>query len=379
MYCFVTFTLPASADVGRIGILRPMQSVEAAVNRFSADPIDWAERGLVPDVLVRAAIRRLCAQRLAGIGADDPVKSARMAESFVASLRASEIAPLSRLANEQHYEVPADFFTRVLGPNLKYSCGWWPEGVTELAAAEALALAETTRRAGIDNGQRVLELGCGWGSLTLWMAKRFPHSEIVGLSNSHSQRQHILTRARSQGLDNVSVITADMNRFEATGRFDRIVSVEMFEHMRNWPGLFSHVRDWLTPGGRFFMHVFCHRSTPYAFIDDEATDWMSRHFFSGGMMPSEDLPMRFQQDLRLLHRWRWDGTHYKKTANAWLRNLDARRTDVMPVLVATYGPERAALWLQRWRMFFMACAELFGYRGGREWFVAHYLFEPTPR
>jgi cyclopropane-fatty-acyl-phospholipid synthase len=344
------------------------------IDRTSGAP-SWVERGFVPDPLVRAGIRRLCEQRLTEICAADAQRAGRIAEDFVCTLRTAELAPLPDRANTQHYEVPQAFFKQVLGPQLKYSSAWWPPGVTDLAAAEALALAVTAERAQLADGQAILELGCGWGSLTLWMARSFPASRIVGISNSHSQREYILARARAEGLDNVEILTADMNRFAAADRFDRIVSVEMFEHLRNWPAMFARVHDWLKPGGRFFMHVFCHRSTPYAFVDDGESDWMSRHFFSGGMMPSDDLALRFQDQLRLLQRWRWDGRHYEKTANAWLERLDARRELILPVLESAYGQDQAAIWLRRWRMFFMACAELFGYRNGQEWWVSHYLFE----
>jgi cyclopropane-fatty-acyl-phospholipid synthase len=211
------------------------------------------------------------------------------------------------------------------------------------------------------------------------MAERFPASRITGVSNSGTQRAWILAEAARRKLGNVQVVTADMNEFVPAESFDRIVSVEMFEHMRNWRTLFSRVHDWLHPGGRFFMHVFCHRSTPYAFEDLGPSDWMGRHFFSGGMMPSDDLALRFQDRLRLLGRWRWDGRHYEKTANAWLANLDARRDAALPVLAGVYGESQSAQWLQRWRIFFMACAELFGFKDGQEWWVSHYLFERPVR
>jgi cyclopropane-fatty-acyl-phospholipid synthase len=342
---------------------------------LTASSISLVERGFVPDALIRAGIRRLCAQRLTDICVADAARASVATESFVQSMRIAELAPLPRLANQQHYEVPAEFFQQVLGPHRKYSSAWWPEGTTSLAVAESRALAVTAERAQLANGQRVLELGCGWGSLTLWMARQFPASQIVGVSNSRSQRESIMSRAQAEGLANVEIITADMNHFRCDGGFDRVVSVEMFEHMRNWPAMFANVRDWLRPGGRFFMHVFCHRSTPYEFVDAGESDWMSRHFFSGGMMPSDELALRFQEHLRFLERWRWDGRHYENTANAWLANLDAARDTVMPILARTYGQADAAMWFRRWRVFFMACAELFGYRNGQEWWVSHYLFE----
>jgi len=337
--------------------------------------VDWTETGLVPDGAIRAGIRRLLRQRLAEIRADDAEAAGEALEAFVAGMDASPVALLPELANAQHYEVPAEFFAHALDARRKYSACYWAPETTSLDAAADAALAITCERAGLADGQDILELGCGWGSLTLWMARRFPRSRITAVSNSASQREHIIAEALHRGLGNVAVITADMNDFDAGARYDRIVSVEMFEHMRNWRLMFGRVHSWLKPGGRFFMHVFCHRSVPYAFVARDAGDWMSRHFFSGGMMPSDDLALRFQDELRLLRRWRWDGRHYEKTANAWLANVDARRERVMPVLAETYGEEAAEQWFMRWRIFFMACAELFGYRDGQEWWVSHYLFE----
>ncbi len=334
----------------------------------------WTERGVVPDPVVRAGIRRLLAQRLADIRAGDAEAAAELTETFVAAMRSAPIALLPHKANEQHYEVPAEFFAAVLGRHRKYSSAWWGPGIADLDGAEAAALAATCERAGLADGQRVLELGCGWGSLTLWMAERYPGSHIRALSNSRTQRAYILAEARRRGLGNVEVITHDINDFEAAGRFDRIVSVEMFEHLRNWPEAFARIRRWLMPEGRFFMHVFVHRSTPYAFEDRDASDWMTRHFFAGGMMPSDDLALRCQDDLELLQRWRWDGTHYARTAEAWLANMQAQRAVVWPLLERTYGADRAGLWWMRWRLFFMACAELFGYEQGQQWWVSHYLF-----
>ncbi len=340
----------------------------------SSGAIGWAEMGLVPDAVIRAGIRRLSRERLVDIEANDCEAAARRLNDFVAHMRASEIAPVPELANEQHYEVPPAFFGEVLGVHRKYSSCFWDASTSSLDEAEALSLKISCERAGIEDGMDVLDLGCGWGSLSLWIASNYPKASVTSVSNSAPQRRYIEAQAASRGLTNIRVITADMNSFDIEQRFDRAVSVEMFEHMRNYEVLFGKVARWLKPGGRFFMHIFTHRNSPYAFIDQGPSDWMSRHFFSGGIMPSTDLPLRFQRDLAIQQQWRWDGTHYEKTANAWLVNMDARAEEVRQVLAPVYGEAKVQQWMQRWRIFFMACAELFGLNQGQEWFVSHYLF-----
>ena len=344
------------------------------MNNVSQLAFDLSEQGLVPDMVIRRGIRHLLKQRLKEINATDTQAMAEQFDEFVSQLAASATALQPEKANEQHYEVPASFFQSALGPHLKYSCAYWPEGVTQLADAEKAALTQTCTHAQLEDGQTILELGCGWGSLSLWMASHYPNSHIMAVSNSHSQREFIERQASANGLDNLRVITCDMNDFDTeAAQFDRIVSVEVLAHMRNWPQLYARVATWLKPGGLFFKHIFVHRATPYLFEDNGPSDWMSRHFFSGGMMPSDDLPLMFQQDLKLMRRWRWDGTHYEKTANAWLNQMDEQREALWPVFQQTYGEDRAQAWWSRWRIFFMACAELWGYRKGKEWLVSHYL------
>ncbi len=342
----------------------------------TAAAIHWVEQGLVPDPAVRYGIRRLLKERLADLRSGDPQATAAMTTDFLAHMRAAPLALLPHKANEQHYEVPAAFFAAVLGPHRKYSSCWWPEGVDTLDQAEAAALQATCDRAGIADGQDVLELGCGWGSLSLWMASRYPRAQVTALSNSRSQRAFIEERARSLGLANLRVITCDFNDFDTGMRFDRVVSVEMFEHLRNWPHAFERVAKWLRPEGRFFLHVFAHREAPYPFVERDASDWMTRHFFAGGMMPSDDLALHCQDHLRLRERWRWDGTHYARTAAAWLANMDAAQASLMPLLRSVYGDAQAPLWWMRWRLFFLSVEELFGWDAGRQWWVSHYLFEP---
>ncbi|MDZ7747604.1 MAG: cyclopropane-fatty-acyl-phospholipid synthase family protein [Halofilum sp. (in: g-proteobacteria)] len=337
--------------------------------------VEWIERGRVPDAAVRAGIRRLCeARRARETGGDCEARLARE-RAFVAAMDAGPVAPVPEKANEQHYELPPEFFTRVLGHRLKYSACLFADPAGGLDAAEDAALAATCAHAGLADGQQILELGCGWGSLTLWMAARYPGSRITAVSNSAPQRAFIEARAAERGLDNVQVLTADMNAFAPPGGpYDRVVSVEMFEHMRNWRVLLARIATWLKPGGRLLVHVFCHRECPYEFVPEGSSDWMARHFFTGGIMPSDGLMLRFQDHLRAVDQWRWSGRHYEATANAWLANLDRHADALRPVLEATYGAQ-AERWLQRWRVFFMACAELFGLRGGEQWWVVHHLLE----
>lgn len=345
------------------------------MTRLTNLALELAERNLIPDTILRTGVRRLLTQRLDEIGESDCETTAEAQTAMVSDMRRAHVAPLAFKANEQHYEVPASFFELVLGPHLKYSCCRWNDETDNLAEAEARGLEETCHHADLQDGMDILELGCGWGSLTLWMAEHYPNSRITAVSNSASQREKIEERMRQRGVENVNVITCDMNDFSIDKRFDRVVSVEMFEHMRNYEALFRRIDGWLRDDGKFFMHIFSHRGAPYVFEDNGPTDWMSRYFFTGGIMPSDDLPLFFQHDLTLVERWRWDGTHYEKTANAWLSNMDRHRDTLLDILSETYGEADAHIWWARWRLFFIACAELFGYEHGQRWRVSHYLFE----
>ena len=336
--------------------------------------IKFAELGILPDYLVRKGVRIFLNQRLKEICISDPEQAAYIQKSFVKMMQSSEIAPLPAIANQQHYEVPTTFFKEVLGNNLKYSSCYWNEEVNNLDEAENLALSITCQHADLQNGMEVLELGCGWGSLTLWIASHYPNSKILGISNSASQRDYIISQAKKRNLNNIEIETVDMNKFETNKKYDRIVSVEMFEHMRNYQLLYKKIHSWLNQEGKFFKHIFCHRLTPYEFIIDDDSDWMSQYFFTAGIMPSDNLPYHFQEKLKLDNHWRWSGTHYQKTSNEWLYNMDSKKEIILPIIKDTYGEQNIRIWWNRWRIFFMACAELFGFDNGNQWWVSHYLF-----
>jgi cyclopropane-fatty-acyl-phospholipid synthase len=341
-----------------------MSLIERAIHAFEDAP--------APDFVSRTAVRLLvdgARRKLVAAPAD-------AADAFAAAMGQRPIAECAERANEQHYELPSAFFEAVLGPRLKYSSCYYPTGRETLAEAETAALEETIAHAALADGQDVLELGCGWGSLSLFMARRHPASRIVSVSNSRPQKRFIEARAAAEGLTNLTVVTADMNDFAPEGRFDRVVSVEMFEHMANWRALLTRVRAWLKPEGRLFLHVFSHRAAPYRFDVEDPTDWIARHFFAGGVMPSHDLIRAFDDLFAVEADWRWSGEHYARTARHWLENMDAAPERVAEVLTETYGPA-ARVWRRRWRLFFLATEGLFACRSGREWGVSHYLLVPT--
>ena len=335
----------------------------------------WLERGILPDWLIRIGIRRLVAARLRKEQQGTPAQQAERLMRFIAQLRHSPVAIRTDAANAQHYEVPAEFFSHVLGAQMKYSCALWNTGTKDLAEAEEAMLDLTCLRAHLEDGQDVLELGCGWGSLSLFMARRFPNSRILAVSNSHSQKQFVDAEAARRKLTNLTVVTADMNDFRTNAQFDRIVSVEMFEHMRNYAELMRRIASWSRPGALLFVHVFAHSRFAYPYEVQDASDWMAQHFFTGGVMPSDDLLLYFQEHFSIREHWRFSGVHYQKTSEAWLERLDERQPEVLSLFADVYGKREAKRWLVRWRVFFMACAELFGFAGGNEWIVSHYLFE----
>lgn len=337
--------------------------------------VDLAERGVLPDRLIRFGIRRLDEQRLRDehrAYSEDPDG---VFAHLIENMRRSPIAVHPHKANEQHYELPAEYFKLVLGKHMKYSGCYWPEGVANLDEAEEQMLSLTCSRAEIKDGMDILELGCGWGSLSLWMAEKNPNSRVVAVSNSRPQAEFIRTKCVEQNLSNLEIITEDMNHFSMDRQVERIVSVEMLEHMRNWQLLLQNIDQWLKPDGRLFIHIFTHRKFAYLFDATGEENWIGRHFFNGGLMPSDELLYHFQKNLMIEKHWQVNGRHYSKTAEAWLKNLDRQVSVILPIMQTIYGAADAERWLQRWRIFFMACAELWGYRNGREWLVSHYLLD----
>lgn len=340
---------------------------------FSERLISLGELDFWPDIVSRQAIRKLVAHTATQLERK-PVNSTPL---FARDMDAYPIALHAADANAQHYEIPPAFFKLVLGPRRKYSCCLFENGATDLAAAEEQALAQTAANALLADGQDVLELGCGWGAMSLWMARKFPGSRIVAVSNSRPQRSYIVEQAEREGLKNLVVTTADMNAFSPERTFDRIVSIEMFEHMANWNALLSRLRGWLHDDGFVHLHFFSHRYQPYRFDHTDPADWIARHFFTGGIMPSHALIHEFSRSFSVDGEWRWSGENYRKTADAWLKNFDQNSDVIDAVLNIVYGAE-ARLWKRRWRLFFLATSELFGYGGGEPWAVSHFRLRPAP-
>ncbi|MCB1583467.1 MAG: class I SAM-dependent methyltransferase [Xanthomonadales bacterium] len=339
--------------------------------------INWVEKGYLPDSMVRAGIRRLVKQRLEEEYVNDAENFDQRYRDFLEEIRHSPLALETDKANEQHYEVDAEFYQYALGKRKKYSACYYHQN-EGLDDAELNMLELYAERGQFENGQQILELGCGWGSITLFLAEKYPESQITAVSNSHSQRKYIMGQAQALNLNNIEVITCDINELSLKQKFDRVISIEMFEHVRNYKNLFNNIASWLHDEGKLFVHIFCHKFLMYPFIAEGDDNWMGRYFFSGGQMPASDTFLHFQEKLLLEQRWLLSGRHYEKTANHWLINMDQNRGKIMPVFNRVYG-EHASLWFQRWRIFFMSCAELFGYDQGSQWLVAHYLFTPQKR
>ena len=332
------------------------------------------EKELVPDFIIRKKIRSLLKKRLIDQKEPDPALFRKKINSLVKELSESPIAINTADANQQHYEMPTEFFQYVLGPHMKYSCGWWEAAAQTLEDSECDMLQLTCQRACLKSNQQVLELGCGWGSLSLFMAAKYPSSSFTSVSNSKSQKEFIDAEAAKRGITNLKVITADMNTFAIDQQFDRVVSVEMFEHMRNYKLLLKKISGWLKEDGKLFVHIFTHHTHAYKFEVKDDSDWMSKYFFTGGIMPSNDLLFYFNEDLRKEEQWLVNGTNYQKTSEEWLMNMDNHREEIITIMNATYGYDQGMLWFAYWRIFFLSCAELWGYNNGEEWIVSHYLF-----
>ena len=336
--------------------------------------ISLAEKGFVPDFLIKIGIEKLCNERLnwcKSLGVENLQKHNN---TWISKLKNSPIALVPEKANEQHYEVPPEFFEIVLGKHLKYSCGLWENNNINLDQSERDMLEKYIHRAELKDSLKILELGCGWGSLTLFMAKKFPKAQITAVSNSNDQRKFIQNKCKKMGFENVDVITCDMNDFHTDKKFDRVVSIEMFEHMRNYKVLLKKISNWLNDTGKLFVHIFSHNSIVYPYEDKGPGDWMSREFFSGGLMPSHELLLNFQDDLKIEKHWKVSGMHYSLTSYAWLDQMDLNKSSIINIFEKAYGKNQSKIWFQRWRIFFLSCAVMFSIKSGTEWGVSHYRF-----
>lgn len=339
------------------------------------------EKNKIPDFLIRWGARRMTSTRLKEITSYSAEEHQQYLNQYVEDLKKQPIAINTSKANDQHYEIPTEFFQQILGTHMKYSCGYWKQLVPfkelkdHLSDAEEAMLELTCQRAEIEDGQSILDLGCGWGSLALYMAKKYPSANIWALSNSSTQKSYIDSRAKEENIKNLTVITEDINDFNSEARFHRVISIEMFEHMRNYERLMEKISDFLLPGGRLFVHIFTHRTTPYAYEVRSENDWMTRHFFLGGTMPSRDLLHYFSDRFSLKKQWAVSGFHYQQTLEAWLQRMDEKKAIIMPIMAEIEGEDEALKWWVYWRVFFMACAEFFSFHSGDEWYISHYLFD----
>ena len=336
--------------------------------------IKLAENGILPDFIIKIGIKNLCNQRLIWANKIGPEKLQSHHQEWIKKLKESPIALVPEKANEQHYELSSDFFKLCLGKHLKYSCGYWESDTKDLDSSEYFMLDKSVKRAQLSDNMDILELGCGWGSLTFFMAKKYPNSNITAVSNSNDQRKFIENKCSREGLANVQVITCDMNDFDIDKKFDRVISIEMFEHMRNYKVLLNKISKFLKDRGKLFVHIFTHNTMVYPYEDNGPEDWMAREFFSGGIMPSHNLLLNFQDDMKIESQWKLSGNHYSKTSYAWLKQMDLNKSKIMLIFKNTYGNDNAKMWFQRWRIFYLSCAVMFGMKNGTEWGVSHYRF-----